>query len=315
MTYYISALITGFMIIGCTDTVYITVPVITFYSILARVLAKKNENVLSYKVIDIVVQSIFMLMAIFTAGDIFDTDLKKYFTGLILLAGLVAGILINTGFKTAVQIMFVYTTCYVVSVALLPSKLGEAASMGIVLLFTYMINNFKKFRGPGFKVYNYCMLVFDLILLAISVNGDLSAEGVFIFCIAAIFGLAFVILMLNKEYGLFFAGYYIAIPVYLTFVAVLLPIDNGFILSIILMGIALVSVIIGFVLKEKAIRIYGLVLSILVCAKIALVDFVSIGDAKYKTLMYILVGAFALMIGCIYMVLENRENKKKNEIR
>ena len=121
--------------------------------------------------------------------------------------------------------------------------------------------------------------------------------------------------MLNKEYGLFFAGYYIAIPVYLTFVAVLLPIDNGFILSIILMGIALVSVIIGFVLKEKAIRIYGLVLSILVCAKIALVDFVSIGDAKYKTLMYILVGAFALMIGCIYMVLENRENKKKNEIR
>ena len=75
------------------------------------------------------------------------------------------------------------------------------------------------------------------------------------------------------------------------------------------MAIAVISVVIGFVLKEKSIRIYGLILSIVICGKIALVDFVSIGDIRSKTIMYILVGAFALAIGCIYMVLEARESK------
>ena len=71
-----------------------------------------------------------------------------------------------------------------------------------------------------------------------------------------------------------------------------------------------------FLHKEKAIRVYGLVLSIIVCAKIAFIDFVTLDDAKAKTVMYIMVGAFALLIGTIYMVLESRENKavaKKTE--
>jgi uncharacterized membrane protein len=165
-------------------------------------------------------------------------------------------------------------------------------------------------KGKGYKVYNYFMLVLEILLLITSSHMDLSGENLMIFCISAIFGLAFVILMMNKEYGIFFAGYYIAIPVYLTLVAILLPIENGFVMSIILMTIAVISVIIGFALREKAIRIYGLVLSILICVKIAVVDLVSFGSTKSKILMYILVGALALVIGCIYMVLESRENKK-----
>ena len=309
LTYYISALITGFLIMGCVESVYITVPVISMYSLVARFLAKKNSDKTAYKVVDIVVQSIFAIVAFGTGRDIYPDTFEQIFVGIVLLITLYAGIFINSGYKTAVQIMFVLVSCYVLAAALLPIDLGEAVSMGVVLLFTYVINTFEKFRGRGIKVYNYFMLCFDLLLLTFASNVGFTAEGVFIFCIAAIFGLAFVILMLNKEYGMFFAGHYIAISVYLSFVAILLPIDNGFVLSTILMGIALVSVIIGFALKEKAIRVYGLVLSILVCAKIALLDFVSLGDAMSKTLMYILVGAFALIIGCIYMVLESREAK------
>ena len=315
LAFYISALLTGALIIGCTDTEYITVPVLVFYSLLARFLAKKNENSLAFRIVDIVVQSIFAIIAMGYAGDYHDASFKMYFIGILLLIALVAGIFINTGYKTAVQIIFIFSMCFVVARVFLTGDLGDAAAMGIVLLFTYLINNIGNLKGKGFRVYNYFMLVFELLLLCTASHVDFSAEGILIFCIAAIFGLAFVILMMNREYGLFFAGYYIAIPVYLTYVSILLPIDNGFIMSIILMGIAVVSVIIGFALKEKAIRIYGLVLSILICAKIALIDFVSLGDAKYKTLMYILVGAFALAIGCIYMVLESRESKKNKPMQ
>ena len=309
LTYYITALITGSLIMGCVESVFITIPVISMYSLVARFLAKKNSDKTAYKVVDIVVQSVFAIIALGAGRDIYPDSFEQIFVGIVLLAALYAGIFINSGYKTAVQIMFVFVSCYVLAGALLPIDLGEAVSMGVVLLFTYVINTFKKFRGRGIRVYNYFMLCFDLLLLTFASHVGFTAEGVFIFCIAAIFGLAFVILMLNKEYGMFFAGHYIAISVYLSFVAILLPIDNGFVLSTILMGIALVSVIIGFALKEKAIRVYGLVLSILVCAKIALLDFVSLGDAMSKTLMYILVGAFALIIGCIYMVLESREAK------
>ena len=315
LAFYISALLTGITIIGCTNTEYITAPVLVFYSILARFLAKKNEKSLAFRIVDIVVQSIFAIITMGYAGDYHDPSFKMYFIGILLLVALIAGIFINTGYKTAVQIIFVFSMCFVVARVFLTGDLGDAAAMGIVLLFTYLINNIGNLKGKGFRVYNYFMLVFEMLLLCTSSHLEFSAEGVFIFCIAAIFGLAFVILMMNREYGMFFAGYYIAIPVYLTYVSILLPIDNGFIMSIILMGIAVVSVIIGFALKEKAIRIYGLVLSILICAKIALVDFVSLGDAKYKTLMYIFVGAFALAIGCIYMVLESRESKKNKPMQ
>jgi hypothetical protein len=182
--------------------------------------------------------------------------------------------------------------------------------MGVVLLLTFLINYFDSIKGNHYKVYNWFALVFDMILLLFCSNIDFSAEGVFIFCIAGIFGLALVILMLNKEYGMVFSGKYIMIPAYLTFISLIMRIEAKFVLSIILMAIALLSVVIGFVMKEKSIRIYGLVLSILMCGKIAIVDFVSIGDAKATTIMYILVGAFALCIGCIYLVLEVRENKK-----
>ena len=82
------------------------------------------------------------------------------------------------------------------------------------------------------------------------------------------------------------------------------------------MAVAVASVVFGFILKEKAIRVYGLVLSIVVCAKIAFIDFVTLDDVMSKTIMYIIVGAFALLIGTIYMVLESRESKaslKKTE--
>lgn len=312
LAYYISVLMTGFIIIGCTDTRYILIPVYVLYSLVARILARKNAERLSFKVVDIVVQSFFAIMAISHSDEVYiGTDVfEACFVGLLLLVGLFGGILINSGFKTAVQILFVFSGCYVLASVFLPSSLGDTAAMGIILLFTYLINNVGTLKGKGYKVYNYFMLVLEILLLITSSHMDLSGENLMIFCISAIFGLAFVILMMNKEYGVFFAGYYIAIPVYLTLVAVLLPIENGFVMSIILMTIAVISVIIGFALREKAIRIYGLVLSILICVKIAVVDLVSFGSTKSKILMYILVGALALVIGCIYMVLESRENKK-----
>ncbi len=216
---------------------------------------------------------------------------------------------IGIGFINIVEILSVFTITIILGSVVMPEGLGEAVSMGVLLLFTFLINNISRIKGKNFYVFNWFALVWSVIILIFASHNDYSAEEILVFTISAVFGLALVILLMNKEYGMPFHGKYIIIPAYLTFISFLIPLDNGFVLSIILMAIAVISVVIGFVLKEKSIRIYGLILSIVICGKIALVDFVSIGDIRSKTIMYILVGALALAIGCIYMVLEARESK------
>ena len=307
--FFLTICLTGLQIITTTKCTYIIAPVYVLYALVARIFAKKFDNV-AYKVVDLLMQIVIAILLLTCGNYDYANDFEEYFAAILLSACAIAGIFIGRGFATAVQCIYLFSVCYCLADVVIPGDLGEAASMGIVLLLTFLINYFDSVKGKYFRVYNWFALVFDLLLLAFCSNLDVTAEGVFIFCIAAIFGLALVILLLNKEYGMVFAGKFIMIPAYLTFISLIMPLEGKFILSIILMGIALVSVVIGFILKERSVRIYGLVLSILMCGKIAIVDFVSIGDARAKTIMYILVGAFALAIGCIYLVLEVRENKK-----
>ena len=85
-----------------------------------------------------------------------------------------------------------------------------------------------------------------------------------------------------------------------------LPVIN----SILMMLVALISVAAGFVEKKKNIRIYGLVLSILVCGKIVLYDFMSVPTLQ-KMLLFFAVGVIALLIAGIYIVLEKKNGAEK----
>ena len=81
--------------------------------------------------------------------------------------------------------------------------------------------------------------------------------------------------------------------------------------SILLMLNALICVGMGFYIRDKALRIYGLVLSLLVCGKLVLYDFAG-SNALQRMIVFFIVGLIALAIASIYMILEKNMQKYKN---
>ena len=102
---------------------------------------------------------------------------------------------------------------------------------------------------------------------------------------------------------MFFAGNMMPVAAYLSYFVFVIRLKDAFITSGILMFVALVCVALGFLMKQKAVRIYGLVLAMFVCIKLAIFD---IADAATltKTIMYFVVGVLALIIAGVYIVME-----------
>ena len=78
------------------------------------------------------------------------------------------------------------------------------------------------------------------------------------------------------------------------------------------MMFAFINVWIGFKLDKVEIRKYGLMLSLLVCAKLILIDFYSY-EFIIKTALFLFVGILSLIISYIYSKLE-QELKNKQSI-
>ena len=335
--FYILFTVSGMLVVFFTESPFVVPLVFAFHILTNKIILRNYPDNTSIRVIDVLIE-IFVACILTFSAQLFAPDAGQsmiylYFPVIVLCAAMVAGMfitsgtMISAGFVVVTQIATIISVTSAVCTVFIPSKLALVCAMGIVLLFTFLINSLSSLRTDENGLINYAALVTEILLLHILAAkyyaGDgflgiyvFDGEKMLIFAIAAIFDLTFLLLTLRKEYGIFYAEQYILIPIYMTWVTLLAPISKNFLLSIILMAIAVISVIIGFALKRKGIRVYGLVLSILVCAKIAFIDFVTLDDVKSKTIMYILVGAFALLIGTIYMVLESRENKalaKKNE--
>ena len=322
VVYFILLNITGIFGSFAAKSGYVTATVIAVHAIIGRLLSAKDPEDNALKVVDLIVQIFMGFMLVFSyqffgpSED--ETAIEVYFAAAIMIISFAAGLFVSSGYRYFVQIISVFAITIGVITVYLPDALKAACGMGLILMFTCLINSLDKLKPTNDRAYNWFAIVMEILFLhltAIENNSFVLQDGL-IYMIALMLGLCFTILMLNKDYGMPFNGKYIIISAYLTWGFVISPLNKDFLLSIILMAVAVASVVFGFILKEKAIRVYGLVLSIVVCAKIAFIDFVTLDDVKSKTVMYIIVGAFALLIGTIYMVLESRETKaavKKSE--
>lgn len=86
---------------------------------------------------------------------------------------------------------------------------------------------------------------------------------------------------------------------------------SNIILSIFLMIIAFINVWAGFKFKAIEVRRYGLILSLIVCAKLLIIDFYSF-EFLMKSVLFLVVGVIALSISYVYSKLEH-ELKDKDE--
>ncbi len=313
-TFYLVLNITGLFGIFAAQNGFVLAIVIALHALAGRILTSRMPDDYALGITDLLIQIYMAFLLVFTSQFFEPSEgefgLEMYFVCAVMVAAFAAGIFFSSGYKVIVRIIAAFAITIGLITVFIPEALRATCGMGLILAFTCLINHLKK-QDDKERLFNWFAIVMELIFLIMAAadNNSYELQDGLIYIIGLLFGLCFTILMLSKDYEMPFSEKYIVIPVYLTVAFIISPLNKAFLLSIILMAVAVASVIFGFALKEKAIRVYGLVLSIAVCAKIAFIDFVTLDDVKSKTVMYIMVGAFALLIGTIYMVLESRENK------
>lgn len=98
----------------------------------------------------------------------------------------------------------------------------------------------------------------------------------------------------------------------LTYMIFVYRIHLPVIMSIALMVIAIGAIIAGFIRNEMALRIYGLVLALFVCAKVVVYDYWDL-ELLPKSILLLSVGIIAIGISVIYAVLEYRQRKQRGK--
>ena len=170
------------------------------------------------------------------------------------------------------------------------------------MLAVFAFHNLKWLKTKRILVFDIFAMVTICFVLGF-LNMPLYKNDYITILLVFCFGLAVLVQYLLKSYGMFFAGNMMPVAVYLSYFVFVIRLKDAFITSGILMFVAVVCVALGFLMKQKAVRIYGLVLAMFVCIKLALFD---IADATTltKTIMYFVVGVLALIIAGVYIVME-----------
>lgn len=188
-------------------------------------------------------------------------------------------------------------------------QLTPAVIVAILFLLLLLFNNVKRWRGTYIKVYNYGNLA---LMLCWYVNAVFYQDYIS-YTILTLLGISIFVLAFQKKYYMDFKYKYLYLAVFLTYMTLIFRIGIPALTSGIMMLIAAGSVIAGFALKRKTIRLYGLVLSLAVCVKIMLFDFIGIATVE-RMLLFFVTGVVILAISCIYAVLEKRTAKQGDNI-
>ncbi len=220
-------------------------------------------------------------------------------------AGVLLGILLISYWKTFYEIALTLTVV-IYTAAHLPDVLQLPAVVGILLVGILLFNNVKRWQGKGILVFNIFALVMQAICF-LRLNSEVYRSEYFVYLCMLVFGLATIVLTLQEKYRMDCKGKHLILAVFLTYMAFILRTDIPVVNSVLLMVIALVCVGMGFALGKKSVRIYGLVLSLVVCGKLVLYDFFGAATVQ-KMILFFAVGAIALVIAAIYIILEKKNN-------
>ncbi|MGN1149032.1 MAG: hypothetical protein ACI4TB_11440, partial [Lachnospiraceae bacterium] len=179
------------------------------------------------------------------------------------------------------------------------NELTPAIMTGILFLGVIGFNSVELFRGKYIKIFNYVNLGFMvcLYLAAAFEKNHLS------YAIMLLLGIAFMVFAFKERFGMDFKIKNIIFVLFLCYMTLIWDIPVPILKSIILMVIAIGAVTAGFIVKEKRLRISGLALTLVVCAKIALHDFAGAATTE-KMVLFLIVGLIALAISGIYIALE-----------
>ena len=231
----------------------------------------------------------------------------------VLIAGTILSMFLVYGFTTYQEILLTFSLAFFAAWHLVP-MLKLPAFAGILFVSILLFNNLNYMRGKNILVFNVFVMVGQIGAL-IGLANPVYRNSYITYLCMFVFVLAYLVLTLQERYYKNFKHRELIIVVFLTYMALIFKTNVPVINSILIMLIALVSVTLGFLKKDKPVRIYGLVISLCTCGKIALYDYWG-APLLQKTILFFIVGVIALVIAGIYIVLEkktgNNENNQNN---
>ncbi|MBR6382103.1 MAG: hypothetical protein IKS07_10595 [Lachnospiraceae bacterium] len=286
-----------------TQNDFVLVFGLTFLIVLSRLLTRRKDEMLSMKIVDLILNCILFVLLL-------DTDLLKeiWWVRLVLLAAALFSLALPSGFTTVLQGLLTFGIIENIC-GYAPSELKLPIAMGLLCVALWVFNSIRSLRTRKVMVLNWISFAAEILFFIEMALHDKHGKEGLVLLICGIFGLVYVCMIMMKQFGFPFAGNTIVIAVYLAYVVLLLPWPSKAAASGALMAIAVVSVVLGAVRKQRHVRIYGLVLSLLVCLKLVFYDFFD-SDALEKTLLYFVVGILALIISTVYFILERKLTKE-----
>lgn len=181
------------------------------------------------------------------------------------------------------------------------SEMKFAVVAALLLAAMLCFNSFAFFRDKDSRLANYV----NLVLMCLVYLGAAGHSNTVLYTLLLVIGCLFIGMIFREKYGMNFKFRQLIFVLFLCYMTMIWEIPVPLYRSIILMVIAVGSVIAGFCLKGKQLRIAGLVLSLLVCAKLVLYDFASAATTE-KMILFLVVGVIALAISGIYIALEKK---------
>lgn len=229
----------------------------------------------------------------------------------LLLAGTVLSMFLVYGWTTIQEILLTFSLAFFAAVNLMP-MLKLPIFSGILFVSILLFNNVKYMRGKNILVFNVFVMVGQLGSL-IALAAPVYRNSYLTYLCMFVFVLAYLVLTLQERYYKKFKYRELILVIFLTYMALIVKTNVPVINSVLIMLIALAGVTLGFLQKNKPVRIYGLVLSLCTCGKIALYDYWG-ASLLQKTILFFVVGVIALVIAGIYIVLEkNTGNNGKTD--
>ncbi|MGV8981922.1 hypothetical protein [Clostridium sp.] len=194
------------------------------------------------------------------------------------------------------------------------NNLESFTVLSICVICTIIINKVDVLRHDKIKIMNYISLCF--IALGCIISGLFGSTEFYLTTALIVYLLVFMFTeayvdskILRQNKVLIYALLSTYIVVRLSFIVDVMYEFKQLLLSTSLMLVALGSVFLGFKINNPKLRKYGLILSLITCAKLMLVDFYSFSFI-IKTLVFMIVGIIALVISYTFSKLE-KEYKNK----
>lgn len=179
------------------------------------------------------------------------------------------------------------------------------ASLPVMFLaFNHLPNLREKQQFP----YNVVNIVFAGILSLFTI----FLEDYIVSFVVMLVGAVIILIAFRERYKMNVPRKYMFLAGYLIVMILTAGYESPVMESVLLMIVSVICVGIGFRLKDKVYRIFGLIMAVLVCIKLIVFDFGEL-ESMAKAILFLLVGIIALAISFLYIYLEKKEDEEEKE--